>query len=56
MKRVFTFKELKLALAQLEETYLVELLNIESDDLVNRFEDIIERDFDRLQSELEEFE
>lgn len=36
----------------MEETYLIELLNLSSEDIVDRFGDIIERDFDYLSEEL----
>ena len=51
-----TLVELKAKLADMEETYLLELLQLKSEDLVNRFEDIIEDRFDELMGELEELE
>jgi hypothetical protein len=38
----------------MEETYLVELLQINSSDLVDRFQDIIEDKFEYLKGELED--
>lgn len=40
-------------LAKTEETYLVELLQLNSEDIVFAFQDRIEENFDYLQSELE---
>ena len=39
-------------LKTVEETYLVELLNLSSEDIVERFADIIEDDFERLAAEI----
>lgn len=50
-----TIHDLKERLAKCEETYLMELLGLTSQDLVDRFDDRIEEDFDRLMSELEDF-
>ena len=49
-----TMKDLKERLAKMEETYLLELLDIKSEDLVDRFGDTIEDRFDDLLSEIEE--
>lgn len=49
-----TLVELKAKLADMEETYLLELLQLKSQDLVDRFEDIIEDKFEDLASEIEE--
>lgn len=52
-----TFKDLCYRLAnRLDEVTLMELLELTSDDLVERFPDKIEANFDYLISELEEFE
>ena len=55
MKEI-TLVELKAKLADMEETYLLELLQLKSEDLVDRFEDIIEDRFEELIGEIEEFE
>ena len=52
----FTLEELKERLARFEECYLLELLQVTSDQLVQRFDDIIEEHFEDLLSELEEDE
>ena len=49
-----TLRDLCSRLETLEETFLLELLKINSSDLVARFEDIIENDMDYLLSELEQ--
>lgn len=54
--RELTLVDLMEHLKQLEETYLVELLNITSEELIERFSDRIESDFDRLISEVEEYD
>lgn len=51
-----TFKEIKERLMQLDEVLLLEVLNINSEDIVERFEDKIEDDIDRLAEELEDEE
>lgn len=48
-----TFEELKERLAMLDEVTLLELLNIHSVDLVERFEDVIEDKQDKLEREIE---
>ena len=48
-----TFEELKEALKRLDEVTLVELLGIQSDDLVERFDDLIEKKQEYLIKELE---
>jgi hypothetical protein len=48
-----TLEELKGRLRQLDEVILVDILQLESADIVNRFEDIIERNFASLESEVE---
>jgi len=48
-----TFEELKEALKRLDEVTLVELLGIQSDDLVERFDDVIEKKQEYLIKELD---
>ena len=48
-----TFNELKERLKQIDEVSLLELLNIHSDDLVERFEDYIEDKQEELMKEVE---
>jgi hypothetical protein len=48
-----TFEELKERLAMLDEITILEILNINSYDLVQRFEDMIEDNRDKLERELE---
>lgn len=47
-----TFEELKERLAMLDEVTLLEILNIHSYDLVQRFEDLIEDNQDKLEREI----
>ena len=49
-----TLEELKGRLKQLDEVILVDVLQLESEDIVNRFEDVIERNFYNLETQLEE--
>jgi hypothetical protein len=53
-----TLVELKDKLKRLDETILCELLDITSEELVDRFEDLIEEHFDELEEDLgdEDFE
>lgn len=52
-----TFNDLCYRLAnRLDEVTIMELLEITADDIVSRFPDKIEANFDYLISELEEFE
>lgn len=51
---VLTLKDLSDRLEQIEETQLLELLQLTSSDLVNRFQDIIEDNADYLESEIEQ--
>lgn len=51
---VVTLVDLMERLKQIEETALLDLLGLTSDDLVERFSDIIEDKFDYLLGELEE--
>jgi hypothetical protein len=48
-----TFEELKEALKRLDEVSLLELLGIQSDDLVERFDDIIEKKQEYLTKEID---
>lgn len=48
-----TFYELCQELEKVEETDLMELLDINSKDLVEKFQDIIEDNFDRLLEEVD---
>ena len=48
-----TFEELKEALNRLDEVTLLELLGIQSDDLVERFDDVIEKKQEYLTKELD---
>jgi len=51
-----TFKEIKERLMQLDEVLLLEVLNINSEDLIERFDDFIEDRLDELEEELEELD
>lgn len=48
-----TFEELKEKLQRVDEVTLLELLEIRSDDLVERFEDFIEEQQEKLMREIE---
>lgn len=48
-----TFEELKEKLQSVDEVTLLELLEIRSDDIVDRFEDFIEEQQDKLMREIE---
>jgi hypothetical protein len=48
-----TFEELKEKLQRVDEVTLLELLDIRSEDIVDRFEDYIEEQQDRLTREIE---
>lgn len=48
-----TFEELKEKLQRIDEVTLLELLEIRSDDIVERFEDFIEEQQDKLMREIE---
>jgi hypothetical protein len=48
-----TFEELKEALKRLDEVTLVELLGLQSDDIVERFDDLIEKKQEYLIKELD---
>ena len=49
-----TLEELKGRLKQLDEVILVDVLQLESGDIVYRFEDVIEKNFYDLEMKLEE--
>lgn len=51
---VLTFWELKERLKRLPEIDLLEVLEISSEDLVERFQDLIEDKFDELAEELQD--
>jgi len=51
---MLTLEELKERLMQLDETLLVERLEITSEDIVNRFSDLIENNYQDLIGELDE--
>lgn len=53
---MLTLEEVKEKLKQLDETILLELLNISSEQLVDRFEDLIEDREDYFVKDLEEEE
>ena len=52
MSNEITFPELKERLREVEETMLIELLNIRSDDIVEKFSDEIEEQQDKLKDYL----
>lgn len=47
-----TFEEVKERLKSLDEITLLELLELSSEDLVDRFDDIIEDNFERYEAEV----
>ena len=51
---MITLQELKEKLMQLDEVTLMELLEITSEDLVNRFADYIENNYDYFSGEFDE--
>lgn len=53
MSMNITFEELKEKLQRVDEVTLLELLEIRSDDIVERFEDFIEEQQDKLMREIE---
>ncbi len=53
MSMSITFEELKEKLQSVDEVTLLELLEIRSDDIVERFEDFIEEQQDKLMREIE---
>lgn len=48
-----TLREVKERLATLDEVTLIEELNIRSEDIVERFEDVIEADLERIKQLIE---
>lgn len=48
-----TFEELKEKLSMLDEITLLEILNIHSDEIVERFEDYVEDNQDKLMKEVQ---
>jgi hypothetical protein len=48
-----TFEEIKERLKRLDEVTLLEVLNISSEELVERFDDIIQERADELEEELQ---
>ena len=53
MSMNITFEELKEKLQSVDEVTLLELLEIRSDDIVERFEDFIEEQQEKLMREIE---
>ena len=53
MTATVTLQDLCNHLERAEETMLVELLNLRSEDIVERFRDVIEENYDRLLGEIE---
>ena len=53
MSMSITFEELKEKLQSVDEVTLLELLEIRSDDIVERFEDFIEEQQEKLMREIE---
>lgn len=53
MNMNITFEELKEKLQSVDEVTLLELLEIRSDDIVERFEDFIEEQQEKLMREIE---
>lgn len=51
---MITVQELKQKMMQLDEVTLMELLELTSEDLVNRFGDIIENNYDYFSGEFDE--
>jgi hypothetical protein len=51
-----TLEELKERLKQLDETLVLELLQLESEDIIDRYEDIIINNFTDLEIQLEDVE
>ena len=50
----FTFHELKERLKQIDEVSLMEVLGLTSEDLIERFSDIIENKYEELVKEFED--
>lgn len=53
---MLTVVDISNKLRNFEETMLIELLEISSDDIVDRFQDVIEVNYDMLLAELEAYE
>jgi hypothetical protein len=51
---MITLEELKERLMQLDETLLIERLELTSEDIVNRFSDLIENNYQDLAGEFDE--
>jgi len=51
---VITLDELKQKLMQVDEVTLLETLDLSSEDIVNRFTDVIENNYPRLSGEFDE--
>lgn len=51
---MITLEELKQKLMQLDEVSLLETLEIASEDIVNRFDDLIETNYQELAGEFDE--
>ena len=47
-----TLEELKERLTQLDEVILIDVLQLEAQDIVDRFEDVIERNFVMLEAQM----
>tara|TARA_R110002167_G_scaffold69547_3_gene195869 strand:- start:469 stop:672 length:204 start_codon:yes stop_codon:yes gene_type:complete len=47
-----TLEELKERLTQLDEVILIDVLQLEAQDIVDRFEDVIERNFVMLEAQV----
>ena len=54
MDRNLTYHEICEELCKIEETVLLEILDIHSDELVDKFQDKIEENLERLQLEVED--
>jgi hypothetical protein len=54
MDRNLTYNEICEELSKVEETVLLEILDIHSDELVDKFQDKIEENLERLQLEVED--
>lgn len=52
MRQNLTFEEIKERLSKLDEVTILELLDLRSADIVERFDDIIEDQLEKLESEL----
>ena len=50
-----TLADILTQLKQIDEISLLEVLNISSEDLVDRFQDLVENDQDRFEYELEQW-